>query len=321
MLLPNNAINLYLKEESMKQKESKFTLDCLNKKKSQLQFYNPLFDYHLHSYFNSHVNRKVLRTKGFINSKGYIMYDPVYRDLLGNSPQRKKQVPDKVLLNSITRLNIGKDINNKEIDVFNTVLKKTSPINRKLPMYHSLNKSNSTLYSNGQTNRNFNKTTRAPCTNKLPPIKKENQLGSSASMNCVFDTKKSYYKSEKSIENEKKRIRGSVMEDVMKKRGNCLMVYVPKELDHHFARQITDSVDKELEKGQIRQLVFDFSQTAFMDSSGIGMLMGRYRMLRYSGGKVTAIHVSDRIYRLMRLSGIYKYIEISQETVWHQRKR
>ena len=122
-------------------------------------------------------------------------------------------------------------------------------------------------------------------------------------------------------ENEKKRIRGSVMEDVMKKRGNCLMVYVPKELDHHFARQITDSVDKELEKGQIRQLVFDFSQTAFMDSSGIGMLMGRYRMLRYSGGKVTAIHVSDRIYRLMRLSGIYKYIEISQETVWHQRKR
>lgn len=205
--LPNNAINLYLKEESMKQKESKFTLDCLNKKKSQLQFYNPLFDYHLHSYFNSHVNRKVLRTKGFINSKGYIMYDPVYRDLLGNSPQRKKQVPDKVLLNSITRLNIGKDINNKEIDVFNTVLKKTSPINRKLPMYHSLNKSNSTLYSNGQTNRNFNKTTRAPCTNKLPPIKKENQLGSSASMNCVFDTKKSYYKSEKSIENEKKRLK------------------------------------------------------------------------------------------------------------------
>ena len=206
--LPNNAINSYLKEESMKQKESKFTLDCLNKKKSQLQFYNPLFDYHLHSYFNSHVNRKVLRTKGFINSKGYIMYDPVYRDLLGNSPQRKKQVPDKVLLNSITRLNIGKDISNKEIDVFNTVLKKTSPINRKLPMYHSLNKSNSTLYSNnGQTNRNFNKTTRVTCNNKLPPIKKENQLGSSASMNCVFDTKKSYYKSEKSIENEKKRLK------------------------------------------------------------------------------------------------------------------
>ena len=51
------------------------------------------------------------------------------------------------------------------------------------------------------------------------------------------------------------------------------------------------------------------------------MLMGRYRIVRYSGGKVTAIHVNDRVYRIMRISGIYKYIEISQETVWHQKKR
>ena len=98
------------------------------------------------------------------------------------------------------------------------------------------------------------------------------------------------------------------MSDVIKRRENCLMVYVPEELDHHFAQQIS-------------QLVFDFSKTTFMDSSGIGMLMGRYRIVRYSGGKVTAIHVNDRVYRIMRISGIYKYIEISQETVWHQKKR
>ena len=61
------------------------------------------------------------------------------------------------------------------------------------------------------------------------------------------------------------------MEDVLKKRGNCLMVYVPQELDHHFASQITDEVDRELKKGNVRQLVFDFSGTTFMDSSGIGM--------------------------------------------------
>ncbi len=96
---------------------------------------------------------------------------------------------------------------------------------------------------------------------------------------------------------------------------------VPEELDHHFAQQITKVVDEELEKGEISQLVFDFSKTTFMDSSGIGMLMGRYRIVRYSGGKVTAIHVNDRVYRIMRISGIYKYIEISQETVWHQKKR
>lgn len=110
------------------------------------------------------------------------------------------------------------------------------------------------------------------------------------------------------------------MEDVLKKRGNCLMVYVPRELDHHFAQQITSEVDRELQQGDIRQLVFDFSDTTFMDSSGIGMLMGRYKLLHYSGGRVSAIHVNDRVNRIMRLSGIYKYIEVSQETVWHQKK-
>ena len=104
------------------------------------------------------------------------------------------------------------------------------------------------------------------------------------------------------------------MEDRIKKRGNLLIVYVPKELDHHFAGQITGQIDRELEKGLIKQLVFDFS-----DSSGIGMLMGRKRLLSYSGGRVSAIHVSDRILRIMQLSGIYKHIEISQEPVWNRR--
>ena len=56
-----------------------------------------------------------------------------------------------------------------------------------------------------------------------------------------------------------------------------------------------------------------------MDSSGIGMLMGRKRLLSYSGGRVSAIHVSDRILRIMQLSGIYKHIEIGQEPVWNRR--
>lgn len=111
------------------------------------------------------------------------------------------------------------------------------------------------------------------------------------------------------------------MEDRIKKRGNQLIVYVPKELDHHFAEQITEQVDKELERGLIKQLVFDFSETGFMDSSGIGMIMGRKRILSYSKGTVVAIHVSDRVLKIMQLSGIYKHIEISQEPVWNYKVR
>lgn len=111
------------------------------------------------------------------------------------------------------------------------------------------------------------------------------------------------------------------MDECIRKRGNRMIVYIPKELDHHFAQQITEEIDKELEKGMIKQLVFDFSRTTFMDSSGIGMIMGRKRMISYSGGTVSAIHVSDRVLRIMQLSGIYKHIEISQELVWNQSVR
>ena len=107
----------------------------------------------------------------------------------------------------------------------------------------------------------------------------------------------------------------------IKVKGDVLTAYLSGELDHHTAAQMRREIDSAAELNMPALLVLDFGGVTFMDSSGIGMLMGRYRMLRYSGGKVTAIHVSDRIYRLMRLSGIYKYIEISQETVWHQRKR
>ena len=100
-----------------------------------------------------------------------------------------------------------------------------------------------------------------------------------------------------------------------------LIVYIPRELDHHFAQQITGAIDQELERGAVRQLVFDFSNTDFMDSSGIGMILSRKRLLSYSGGTVSAIHVNDRILRIMQLSGIYKHIEISQEPVWNHMKR
>lgn len=108
------------------------------------------------------------------------------------------------------------------------------------------------------------------------------------------------------------------MEKLLQKRGECLVVHLPAELDHHVTDPIRLQVDKELENGFYRILAFDFRKTTFMDSSGIGMIMGRYRMLGYMGGKVVAIHVSDRLLRIMQLSGVHKYIEISQDLIWNQ---
>ena len=103
------------------------------------------------------------------------------------------------------------------------------------------------------------------------------------------------------------------------KEADRVTYLMPKEVDHHCAGQIIAELDALIEGCGVRKIVFDMKQTEFMDSSGIGMLMGRKRLLSYSGGTVSAIHVNDRILRIMQLSGIWKHMEISQEPVWNRK--
>ena len=56
---------------------------------------------------------------------------------------------------------------------------------------------------------------------------------------------------------------------------------------------------------------------SFMDSSGIGMIMGRYKNIRFAGGTVLAVRVNERIRRILTLSGVYKYIDIYEELPKH----
>lgn len=67
---------------------------------------------------------------------------------------------------------------------------------------------------------------------------------------------------------------------------NCLTIFLPKEVDHHNAEEVKKSADAIIEKEHIKYVIFDFEQTDFMDSSGIGVIMGRYRMICLIGGEV-----------------------------------
>lgn len=96
-------------------------------------------------------------------------------------------------------------------------------------------------------------------------------------------------------------------------KGSWLIVLMPEEVDHHSAAILRSRVDAILDHQPVRHVAFDFSRTTFMDSSGIGMIMGRYRKVIQKNGEVRAIHVDDRINRILQLSGIYKIIEISRE--------
>lgn len=100
------------------------------------------------------------------------------------------------------------------------------------------------------------------------------------------------------------------MDSCFKISGTNLTITVPVELDHHNAEQIKNGADKILQTHNIRSVVFDFGKTNFMDSSGIGMIMGRYKNIRFTGGTVIAIRVNEQIRRILTLSGVYKVIDI-----------
>ena len=101
------------------------------------------------------------------------------------------------------------------------------------------------------------------------------------------------------------------MEAVFEISGTVLTVYLPVDLDHPVSDSIRKESDRIIGHQYIKTMVFDFEKTAFMDSSGIGLLMGRYRALGMRGKCVQVIHADSHIRKLLRLSGIGRYIEIA----------
>lgn len=91
---------------------------------------------------------------------------------------------------------------------------------------------------------------------------------------------------------------------------NCLMVKLPEEVDHYRAGFICENADKYILREEVQHVVFDFEDTRFMDSSGIGIIMGRYRKIACFGGKVYVIHVDRQIQRMLAMSGLAKVVEV-----------
>ena len=103
------------------------------------------------------------------------------------------------------------------------------------------------------------------------------------------------------------------MKSVFEVQGNCLTVHLPEEVDHPVSENIRKESDNIMRKKYIRTMIFDFSETMFMDSSGIGLIMGRYRAMGMRGDCIRATGVSAYIEKLLHLSGVYKFVEICRE--------
>ena len=101
-------------------------------------------------------------------------------------------------------------------------------------------------------------------------------------------------------------------------RQKVLTVRMPRELDHHSTQEIRLKADRLIAEKNINQVEFDFRNTEFMDSSGIGLVMGRYQNIRLLGGIVMATHVNDRIFKILQLAGVTNVIGIDREKFWNQ---
>lgn len=94
---------------------------------------------------------------------------------------------------------------------------------------------------------------------------------------------------------------------------NCLTIFLPPELDHHNAESIRREADHLIEKNHIRYVIFDFADTVFCDSSGIGVIMGRYKRIYMLGGEVCAVHTNERMKKILTMSGATKIMQIYEE--------
>ena len=90
---------------------------------------------------------------------------------------------------------------------------------------------------------------------------------------------------------------------------SCLMIKMPEEIDHYKSTYICENADKYILRKDVCHIVFDFSNTKFMDSSGIGMVLGRYRHMGESSGNMAIVGCSQNIRNILNMAGVFSIID------------
>lgn len=89
---------------------------------------------------------------------------------------------------------------------------------------------------------------------------------------------------------------------------NTLIVKLNGELDHHVAKSIRTDLDEAIIRKRAKNLIFDLKALTFMDSSGIGVIIGRYKHISKLGGRVSVINAEGKIDKIFTLSGLYNIV-------------
>ncbi|QQE72839.1 anti-sigma F factor antagonist [Brevibacillus composti] len=98
----------------------------------------------------------------------------------------------------------------------------------------------------------------------------------------------------------------------METKQDVLVVRLQGELDHHTAEELRAKVDQLLRQSSIRHIVLSLADLAFMDSSGIGVILGRYKQISARSGEMVVCSINPTIYRIFEMSGLFKVIKFRE---------
>ena len=88
------------------------------------------------------------------------------------------------------------------------------------------------------------------------------------------------------------------------KRNQTLIAHISGEIDHHTSGELRLKIDRALEQISGKNIIFCFREVTFMDSSGIGMMIGRYKQIQSLGGRVAFACASPKVADIIALSGL-----------------
>ncbi|MBR3249573.1 MAG: anti-sigma factor antagonist [Clostridia bacterium] len=103
------------------------------------------------------------------------------------------------------------------------------------------------------------------------------------------------------------------MNIIYSREDKLLMIELTEEIDQHTADKVRRKIDDEIERFIPRKVVFDFSNISFMDSSGIGMVLGRYKLIKMLGGELELINVHKTTKKIFDMSGVSRIIKIAEQ--------
>ena len=93
--------------------------------------------------------------------------------------------------------------------------------------------------------------------------------------------------------------------------GSILSIHVRGEIDHHTAASIRQGIDATLFEKRPAKLILDLSAVSFMDSSGLGLIMGRYSVMKELGGEMTVWNPSPETRAILTLAGMERLVKIA----------